>query len=146
MLCADCGGVWLSRTLVTKMAASDCLVALRAIAEDAARRAPFGGSLGRTAVPCAYCAAPMQRFLRGQLVLDVCSEHGTWFDRGELPRFVEQLAASAGGPFRSAQLQEPLLAVPLPAEPLPPGPGPAPADQGRLAEMVGDLLEFLLTG
>ncbi len=42
-------------------------------------------------VPCPDCSAMMNRINFGRrsgIIVDVCKDHGTWFDRDELPRAV----------------------------------------------------------
>jgi len=103
-LCQSCGGLWLDRTLLRQVAQlPGVAAALRAIAEDAALRAPLGGVGGIYNVSCPICGVLMERrkHRRTGIVVDLCEEHGTWFDRGEL-RAVLDGQVSADGPFRSA--------------------------------------------
>ena len=103
-LCQSCGGLWLDRTLLRQVAQlPGVAAALRAIAEDAALRAPLGGFGGIFNVACPSCGTLMERrkHRRTGIVIDLCAEHGTWFDRGEL-RGVLDSGISPSGPFRSA--------------------------------------------
>ena len=57
-------------------------------------------------VPCPICAKLMNRvnFARcSGVVVDVCREHGTWFDRDELRRIIEFIRA---GGFEKERLRE----------------------------------------
>lgn len=114
-LCLGCGGLWVNAAQAALTRAHGAASALRALAEDAARRAPFGGGTATFNVGCPECNGTMERMAhqRSGIVVDLCHEHGTWFDRGELQRMVERRHIDAGGPFRSApRAADP--AVPLP--------------------------------
>ena len=66
---------------------------------------------------CPVCRAPMTaRTLRGDehLVVDVCAEHGTWFDAGELRAAVARhVAAGTATPRVEADLDRAGLAIDL---------------------------------
>lgn len=53
--------------------------------------------------PCAECRALMLRYnyAKSGIVVDVCREHGVWFDASELPRILRWLRAGGARPSRS---------------------------------------------
>jgi Zn-finger nucleic acid-binding protein len=93
-LCARCGGVWLDnasgKALMSQPRAEALQLAERAAA-GATARGERRGDLG-----CPACEATMkERTLpRAQVVVDLCLEHGTWFDGGELPKWLRAVQAS----------------------------------------------------
>lgn len=40
---------------------------------------------------CPVCARPMSAERQYRITLDICEEHGVWFDRGELPELIDRL-------------------------------------------------------
>ncbi len=89
--CLACGGLWLERASFEGLAASreGQGAVLGALPGPTPKG---GGSEALTAVqyrPCPRCAQRMNRVnyaKRSGVVLDVCKEHGLWFDRDELRR------------------------------------------------------------
>ncbi|MEM9074369.1 MAG: zf-TFIIB domain-containing protein [Myxococcota bacterium] len=97
--CRACGGLWLSNR------ASQCVVrgtldfAVVELAQRVdAHREPKRQAGYRDAAPsgrrCPHCATPLQKAFvtRNRIEVDVCSAHGTWFDRFELRTILQQLA------------------------------------------------------
>lgn len=77
--CARCEGVWIEREVIETLgrkAKADLL--------------PFwvGVPLPDPVRPCPVCGAVMSRKASGVTELDVCMQHGVWFDRDELERFI----------------------------------------------------------
>src|SRR5260221_2118090 len=101
--CGVCGGVWLDGATGTELAAKldDDAVGM---AEGAAKKATFRrGTAGST--KCPACAQPLARTSLRGVEIDVCSQHGTWFDRGELQEVSQRLKVTPGGsPGRSLAL------------------------------------------
>lgn len=90
-----CGGVWLDEATATTLAhrLDEDVVE---VAEGVAQKATFRrGTAG--AAKCPTCAAPLERISLRGVQLDVCSQHGTWFDRGELQEVAERLKVTPGG-------------------------------------------------
>ena len=92
--CARCGGVWAdvatSTDIVEKLDAELAKLADVA-AELAAKR--VGEPLpekGRVRC-CPDCGTSLDRVHQASTNLDVCTAHGTWFDRGELSRVIKIL-------------------------------------------------------
>ena len=80
--CGICGGIWLDNAAAQKVTQhySDRVVDLAARAAQNAQVKPDV----RRSAKCAQCRAEMQRRTFGTVSVDVCAEHGTWFDAGEL--------------------------------------------------------------
>jgi Zn-finger nucleic acid-binding protein len=60
-------------------------------------------------VPCPLCHRTMNRVNFGKVsgvIVDVCREHGTWFDGGELTRVVSFAAAGGLAKTRAREEQE----------------------------------------
>ncbi|WP_438013722.1 zf-TFIIB domain-containing protein [Sorangium sp. So ce315] len=60
-------------------------------------------------VRCPACRQPMNRknFAgRSGIIVDICREHGTWFDRGELPQLLAFVASGGAARARQLQLEE----------------------------------------
>jgi Zn-finger nucleic acid-binding protein len=98
--CARCDGLWLDNP--TFRGLRDALDRQAAVlASGVAPRYRLGG--GASVLPvrylrCPVCDALMDRVNfahRSGVLIDVCREHGTWFDEGELHRVVEFI--SEGG-------------------------------------------------
>ena len=107
--CPDCHGVWVDRELVERLSQTvdsgppPSAVGLPAVVRGMDPQPP------RAFRPCAVCGALMDWRACGGVGVDVCSEHGVWFDDGKLEPFVAW--AQAGQP-RSGTHHETL---PLPA-------------------------------
>jgi Zn-finger nucleic acid-binding protein len=87
--CGACGGIW-----VDNASAQRVLSKPESVFADLARRAAIGatGSRGKAEKPtCAECPAVLDRSTVHGIDLDVCSEHGTWFDARELETLVKLL-------------------------------------------------------
>jgi Zn-finger nucleic acid-binding protein len=156
-LCPTCGGVFIDHRLAEQTDASHVAGALHRLAADAARRAPFGGSLGVNAVPCPLCRRAMEHSVHARVPvpIDVCAAHGAWFDRGELQRVTERIRVS---PYRDAgRMIEPpaaragavappaaagVVAPPAAAAPDRPPVSAGASQSGALLllELIGDLL------
>jgi Zn-finger nucleic acid-binding protein len=108
LLCGGCGGLWVVHDVTRQVERSGGVAAaLRALADDAGRRAPLGSALGNTNLRCPWCGVTMDRlyYARAGVVLDCCSRHGTWFDRGEMQQILDVVQARHArdrGPYRSA--------------------------------------------
>ena len=102
--CPECTGVFVDSTALERILAE----------RQQARADAILGSLGTPAatpaaqsgpmyVRCPDCANLMNRvnFARSGVIVDVCKDHGTWFDADELPKIIDH--AMAGGIDRSAK-------------------------------------------
>lgn len=89
--CGDCGGAWMhpgpfERVCAEREAQAEVLSRSLAESRPATREAEKVRYL-----PCPECQKPMNRvnFARySGVIMDVCKEHGTFFDRDELRRIV----------------------------------------------------------
>lgn len=100
--CLACGGIFVDRAMRARAVASldRSVVEASNLAAAHARWSPDLASR----IACPLCRAPMQvsRIGAGDFDLDVCDAHGAWFDRDELRRFLEALAAQRGGQVAAA--------------------------------------------
>jgi len=91
--CGGCGGIWIDNTNARRVLASPEAVfgelAARAAKNAKNRRAPAARPT------CAACPAVLDRTKTHGIELDVCSDHGTWFDAYELVRLVDILRGGA---------------------------------------------------
>lgn len=80
--CGLCGGIWLDNEAAQRVTQhfSERVVELATRASQSAQRRPDV----RAVAKCASCRAEMGRRTYGQVSVDVCQAHGTWFDAGEL--------------------------------------------------------------
>lgn len=80
--CIGCGGIWIDNACAQRVVASP-----RPIFEELAARAAANarGRFVRAERPaCPACDATLDPVTVKQIPLDVCTEHGTWFDAREL--------------------------------------------------------------
>ena len=104
--CRACGGLWLDRTVFEQLGASreHQGAVLGALPSPAAPpQVPLTAIQYR---PCPICRQRMNRVnyaRRSGVVLDVCKEHGLWFDRDELRRVLAFIAE--GGLDRARELE-----------------------------------------
>jgi Zn-finger nucleic acid-binding protein len=87
--CGACGGIW-----VDNASARSVLSNPLSVFADLAHRAAAGasGSRGKIDKPtCAECPAVLDRSRIHGIDLDVCTDHGTWFDARELETLVKLL-------------------------------------------------------
>ena len=97
--CGRCGGLWLGLEAFERLAdrmparvTAELRPAPRRPAASRAAARPLGGLYRR----CPYCRQLMNRRNFGRrsgVILDICREHGAWFDTDELARIVEWLRA-----------------------------------------------------
>ena len=86
--CGACGGVWMDDVSVRSLIAKPNQEAVRLsnLAKDHATETVSV----EASLRCPVCTEPMGHhdFPKANLRLDQCAQHGTWFDRGELPTLV----------------------------------------------------------
>ncbi len=95
--CVHCHGVWVNRDTIERMVAShadDALLLALApgLAATKATRATSAGDLTVRYRPCPDCGTMMNRVNYARIsgiIVDVCRDHGTWFDVHELPALLE---------------------------------------------------------
>ena len=106
--CPRCEGIWadtasLEQICVDREKQAAVLGVASALPKDA------GGEFAVRYVPCPVCDKLMNRvnFAHcSHVVVDVCSQHGTWFDRDELRRIVEFIRAGGLESARAKQIEE----------------------------------------
>jgi Zn-finger nucleic acid-binding protein len=93
--CGRCGGIWLDNTSAQRVVQTFDR-AVVALADQVSTRAAFSVDLA-SAIACPTCRGPLARTRSPQsgIWIDVCGEHGTWFDRYELGVVFEALAPKA---------------------------------------------------
>lgn len=93
--CTGCGGIWIDNESARKVLAAP----ERVYGELASRAAANARGGTRAAHPiCAECPGTLDRTSAQGIELDVCPEHGTWFDAHEL----RQLTAALRGEYAPA--------------------------------------------
>jgi len=93
--CPNCHGVFvdvvvLERVLKDREPLESILVA--GVTKPARPEPLNNNPAGRMYIPCPDCRAMMNRVNFGRssgVIVDVCKDHGTWFDADELPRVVK---------------------------------------------------------
>jgi Zn-finger nucleic acid-binding protein len=135
--CPECQGVWIGRELLERLEE-------RSEADPPpfvpARLKVTIPPLSRFYRPCPVCGTLMNRKGCGGVVVDICGEHGVWFDPGELEPFVAWV--KAGRP-QAGSLQG---AAPLAAflELSPPIRDRGEADPFETLELAGGVVELLM--
>ena len=108
--CGLCGGIWLDNDAAQKVADhySERVVEMANRASKSAARRPDL----QVAARCAECRTEMQPRTFGTVTIDICADHGTWFDAGELATLVsaarpEQAPTQAQTTFDETSLAPP---------------------------------------
>ncbi len=95
--CPRCHGLWVDRDTVDSLVAShaDDTLLFSLVPGVAARAAPSRARVGSGTIryrPCPECRSIMNRVNYARIsgiVIDVCRDHGSWFDAHELPAVLE---------------------------------------------------------
>ena len=127
LACRGCGGAWIASDTLERVTYALDPSSID-VGDDAASMARMAFPPHAASPPCPVCHTPMSTVkLEGTDVeVDVCSEHGTWFDRGELQTVVRELMArdqtgnapaSAGTDFRISDSRSSGSAAPRPITP-----------------------------
>jgi Zn-finger nucleic acid-binding protein len=94
--CARCGGLWLDNENTgialkgLSQPTKDMIVQITSNAQAEVDKTPL--------VQCPVCAKTLDRMQRFGVEVDICGEHGTWFDRTELYRLAQASAAPPPAP------------------------------------------------
>ena len=105
--CTQCGGVWLSRVEVERLTRERddelAKASWRAFGV-VAMLSPRGDNRAR--LTCPECGSALTRAEIPETIyeIDVCAAHGTWFDRGELPAFVDSWSQRRAGDISDEDL------------------------------------------
>ena len=104
--CGSCGGIWVDNAGAQHVVAKPQEV-FAELAQRAARNAQHAGQRVTNPV-CAVCPSQLDKVEATSwgIVLDICKEHGTWFDALELATLVHAINAprAAPGGGRSANV------------------------------------------
>jgi Zn-finger nucleic acid-binding protein len=144
LACGRCGGQLVTHGLLRALIEQREALGRAVPSLDAPRGNPLSAPVRYRACPC--CGQMMNRKNFGGssgIVIDVCSLHGTLFDRGELPRVLEFVRR---GGLARAQLPQPALTTPL-ASPLPASSAAEPLSGAKaplLADGVVELVDFVI--
>ena len=89
--CPACRGLWLGQDSLQHLwdhpEAEQVAASWAAAVDEAAGTAEPAGKSAAFYPACPECATPMNRVnCGGGVIVDVCREHGAWFDAGELAR------------------------------------------------------------
>jgi Zn-finger nucleic acid-binding protein len=99
--CAECAGTWIDEQTLSEhvgiMTHAPPVSLEWSIVEDRAR------------LPCATCREPMDALMLLDVPVDRCRPHGVWFDKSELSRVLENVAAPP-----------PAVILPVPVPPIAP--------------------------
>lgn len=141
--CESCHGVWVERELIERLekqlASGPPPPSAVGLPAEARGLPPPNQSLARDFhLPCAVCDALMDVKAGGGVVLDICREHGIWFEAGELEPFVTWVRAGrpqSGTHHMTAPLAA-SLGLGAPA-------GPHEEDIVWGVELVGGVLDVL---
>jgi Zn-finger nucleic acid-binding protein len=114
--CGACGGVWLDMTTAHRLC--DVLDADAATLLDSASRYATHQVDVAATIGCPVCgqALARSRIPNAGVDIDYCGQHGTWFDKNELPRIAQAAAvqrAYGGNAPQSAAPASKGEAVPL---------------------------------
>jgi Zn-finger nucleic acid-binding protein len=102
--CATCGGIWLSNT-TANAALRERNPNLLRVAIELAMNATAPSRDGLTDRLCVTCRAPMVRtpMWNERVLIDVCEQHGTFFDPGELEKVLNERLPPPSFSYTSAE-------------------------------------------
>lgn len=95
LACARCGGVWLDAD-ASRLVVQELDVQIRHLAEQFARGTDANVGTGTADIECPICSKPLEQrtIATAGVEMDLCRDHGTWFDRDELGRIASVVAES----------------------------------------------------
>lgn len=80
--CARCGGVWVDNKSALRILGAPKRIFIE-LSARAAKNAQIGGTRSPQPV-CAVCPALLDKTVVHRITLDICTDHGSWFDAHEL--------------------------------------------------------------
>jgi Zn-finger nucleic acid-binding protein len=108
--CGGCGGIWVDNASAKRLIASPQRVVIE-LADRASRNAKTQRP-PRSATPtCPACPAILDRVRSHQIELDICQEHGTWFDTYELQGLMRALLGEGSTTPRRPRSDAPVQCV-----------------------------------
>ena len=116
-ICETCNGVWID-TVTLQRIVSERLKPSPMIATGIATPAPARINLETVHyAPCPICTRLMNRVNFAHtsgVIVDVCTNHGTWFDTDELRRVLEFISAGGLEAARARELRQTPTSLPAP--------------------------------
>jgi Zn-finger nucleic acid-binding protein len=117
--CPECSGVFLDQNAIALVVQDSTNVRAEAVIADLPRAAhsPIPPAGAKLYVKCPTCTTVMNRKLfaaKSGVVVDVCRNHGTFFDAGELPAIIDFVLA---GGLEKAAASRTMERVPLKSQP-----------------------------
>ena len=108
--CPKCEGLWVDATALEQICSDrEKQAAVLGMAAPVATPAEGDVEQNIRYVPCPECSTLMNRvnFAHcSHVIVDVCAQHGTWFDRDELRRIVEFIRAGGLETARAREISE----------------------------------------
>ena len=92
-VCRRCGGLWVAF-------GADLTARAAAISAEASAQAKVRPA-DSPSVICSFCRVQTTRHTQDGINIDVCTQHGVWFDRDELGRWLENAQALGLGAIRA---------------------------------------------
>ncbi len=126
--CYQCGGLFLDGAASKRVVDAvdpQAIAAAHQVSQHA--KGPVATD---AAAPCPVCEKPTDRMPipAASVTVDVCREHGVWFDRDELQRVVQAVGAQPAAPppppplpVQAPAMQPPAMQAPPPQQQLAPG-------------------------
>jgi len=87
--CPGCAGVFLDENAIALVVQDTSNARATAVVSALPRTAPATSDDAPLYVRCPACEQMMNRKLFGDIVIDVCRDHGVFFDAGELPDLID---------------------------------------------------------
>jgi Zn-finger nucleic acid-binding protein len=109
--CASCDGTWIEAAAFEKLCAQreqQAAIAHKAVELKPSTAAAPGAAAPVRYRPCPQCGKMMNRQNFGRLsgtIVDTCSGHGTFLDRGELHQVVKFILEGGFSRMRQAELE-----------------------------------------
>jgi Zn-finger nucleic acid-binding protein len=88
--CGRCGGIWVDNTSARSLVASPQRVVIE-LAERASAHTAKNAKPRTTTPTCPGCPAVLEKRRSHGVELDICDQHGTWFDSYELQTVLRRL-------------------------------------------------------
>lgn len=91
--CGRCGGVWVDNESALRILGAPKRIFVE-LSTRAAKNAQIGATRSSQPV-CAVCPALLDKTVIHRITLDICSDHGSWFDAHELAALTRVLLGEA---------------------------------------------------
>lgn len=90
--CGRCGGAWMSNEDAAELLAGQATMA-KVLSDRLAEKTVVNPALLARDAKCPHCRGDLRMVRINGVELDVCVEHGTWFDRNEIQSVTKLLRA-----------------------------------------------------